>query len=264
MEAREDARSSSGQTLPVHVRGRTLRRVSALHVRSTSSAARCAVAVVAALVGCGGEARVQRDAGPPTDAFVVVDTDRDGLCDATEVARGTDPDVADSDGDGFADLVELQLGGDPLAIDTPSRDSVVVLRTNRLARLSVPVSFSVSGTGGTYVGGFIGRPRVLSDDTSAADHFLSASAVAATPTANADHLEGETFFGVTGRTLLAYQVDFEYRGDALVECMTAYPFSYQAKLDGSGIVGSTSRSLVLAPEGMEPGTGTWCEPVSCF
>ncbi len=65
--------------------------------------------------------------------------------------------------------------------------------------------------------------------------------------------------------LLTYQVDFEYRDDALIECMRAYPFAYQLKLQDGNIVGVQSRMLLVAPRGMEPGRGAWCPATDgCF
>jgi YD repeat-containing protein len=55
------------------------------------------------------------------NAFLVIgvsaasmDSDRDGLSDAQEVALGTDPFNSDTDGDGFSDGVEVASGSDPL------------------------------------------------------------------------------------------------------------------------------------------------------
>ena len=50
--------------------------------------------------------------GPVTDVFV--DTDGDGLGDADEAARGTDPRQPDTDGDGLRDGFEVRYGLDPL------------------------------------------------------------------------------------------------------------------------------------------------------
>ena len=46
------------------------------------------------------------------------DSDGDGLSDATERARGTDPNIADTDGDGSPDSEELRDGSDPTAVDS--------------------------------------------------------------------------------------------------------------------------------------------------
>ena len=50
--------------------------------------------------------------GPVTDVFV--DTDGDGLGDADEAVRGTDPRRPDTDGDGLLDGFEVRHGFDPL------------------------------------------------------------------------------------------------------------------------------------------------------
>ncbi len=65
-----------------------------------------------------------------------LDSDGDGLCDADEVALGTDLDDPDTDGDGHADGEEAEAGTDPLdegdypytggyPIDADCRDDLV-------------------------------------------------------------------------------------------------------------------------------------------
>jgi hypothetical protein len=65
------------------------------------------------------------DTGPPPPG----DADDDGLPDADELARGTDPANADSDGDGLPDGVEVVAGTDPLDSGSfiPPTDFYVVL-----------------------------------------------------------------------------------------------------------------------------------------
>ncbi len=65
------------------------------------------------------------DTGPPPPG----DGDDDGLPDADEAARGTDPANADSDGDGLPDGVEVVAGTDPLDSGSfiPPTDFYVVL-----------------------------------------------------------------------------------------------------------------------------------------
>lgn len=47
-----------------------------------------------------------------------LDTDRDGLCDADERARGTNPTKSDTDGDGVSDFDEVQAGRNPTVAQT--------------------------------------------------------------------------------------------------------------------------------------------------
>ncbi len=224
----------------------------------------CAAAPTLAVAGCGNRGGPDAHVEMP-DAPANLDTDGDGLCDFTELSRGTAVENADTDGDGFSDLVEIHLSSDPLMIDSPDRDDLVVLPTDRLATTSVSLTYSVRAEGGTYVGGFSARPPSLGDGTTAGEHFFRATAVTATPLSNVALIDGERFVGVVGRTLFTYQLDFEYRGDALVECMRAYPFSYQVKLEDGNIVGLQNRVLLVAPRGMEPGSGAWCQTTtSCF
>ncbi|MFN7699290.1 MAG: hypothetical protein ACK5U8_15425 [Deltaproteobacteria bacterium] len=223
-----------------------------------------AAALFAVAAGCGNRGGPDAHVELP-DAPANLDSDGDGLCDLTELSRGTATENPDTDGDGFSDLVELLVVSDALMVDSPDRDQLVVLPTDRLATSSVSLTYAIRAEGGSFVGGFSARPLPLGDGTSANDHFLRATAVTATPLSSVSQIDGERFVGVVGRTLLSYQIDFEYRGDALVECMRVYPFGYQVKLEDGNIVGLQSRILLVAPRGMEPGNGVWCEvSASCL
>lgn len=222
-----------------------------------------------ALLACGPRRNTDAGFEPDRDAMRPLpstDSDEDGLCDDTERSRGTDPSAADTDGDGFDDLVELQIGADPLSIASPDRNRLVHLPVARLATSSVSLAFRVRAEGGIYVGGFGSRPRPFAhDESSANDFFLRATALAASPPNQVALVEGERFVGVVGRTLLTYQLDFEYRDDALLDCMRAYPFTYQVKLEDGAVVGVEQRILFVAPRDVEPGRGTWCRAQGpCF
>ncbi len=221
-----------------------------------------------AAASCGPRPHSPPDASPlpePDAAVLMVDTDGDGLCDTTEFARGTDPALLDTDGDGFSDLVELQVGSDPRSRATPDRELLVFLPTDRGFVASTLLTYGVRGEGGNYVGGFSARRRPYGGEASANDFFDRAFAVSARPLAQVGAIEGERFIHVVGRTLLSYQVDLAYRDrDGLVECMELFPFVYQVKLEGVGLVGYQQRLLVVGPRAMSPGRGAWCVPASCF
>lgn len=83
-------------------------------------------ACVASLLLCAGcDGRIGgggngpgMDASPDAPVSTGPDQDGDGLPDADEVARGTDPAIPDSDGDGLSDGDEVNRGTDPLKPDT--------------------------------------------------------------------------------------------------------------------------------------------------
>lgn len=60
------------------------------------------------------------EAGEFEEVFPVLDTDADGINDAAEVDRGTDPNLADTDGDNIPDGVEVRIGTDPTNPNDPS------------------------------------------------------------------------------------------------------------------------------------------------
>jgi|GEM_PF-4427762 len=62
------------------------------------------------------------------------DTDGDGLTDADEIQRGTNPYAADTDGDGVSDYIEVLQGRNPLkgaVADSNNQVSLVVFTTLR-------------------------------------------------------------------------------------------------------------------------------------
>ena len=95
-------------------------------------------------------ARTGEDAAP---AFVVLDTDGDGLPDDIERRIGTDPADADSDDDGFDDGTETRNGYNPLgagAIERPVRGvekaliEGLALEEPRGAETTVDASFTIA------------------------------------------------------------------------------------------------------------------------
>jgi hypothetical protein len=73
----------------------------------------------------------ERDRAVLADLILGVETssgedwDRDGISNAEEIGRGTNPFLADSDGDGAEDGVEIAEGADPS--DAQSRPDVIVM-----------------------------------------------------------------------------------------------------------------------------------------
>ncbi len=76
-----------------------------------------ALILFAVASSCGADGTSAADAGGDGGAALTEsdcqDSDRDGLDDAEESVRGTDPAVADSDADGFDDGDEALRGSDP-------------------------------------------------------------------------------------------------------------------------------------------------------
>lgn len=72
------------------------------------------------------------------------DSDDDGLSDGDEVRRGTDPLDPDTDGDGLSDGDEIELGTDPL---TPDEGCAEVTSERTLARLPVDVILMIDNSG---------------------------------------------------------------------------------------------------------------------
>lgn len=75
---------------------------------------------------------------PTTPADAGADPDGDGLTDAAERERGTDPTKTDSDGDGFTDKQEIDSGYDPL--------QPIVLTLESQTKMLVPFTLSIPGT----------------------------------------------------------------------------------------------------------------------
>ncbi len=201
------------------------------------------------------------DAGPPAD----LDTDGDGLCDFTEFQRRTDASSADTDGDGFSDYVEAQNGSDPSALSSPDRSLMLILSEAPGATLDTPVSFAVRGIGETFAGALVRLPLNIVDDGSEARTFyVGSDAVGASPMANVrGGIEGASYLGVVGRTLLPFTLHFAQR-QAPRGCMRAYPFNYNLKTSDGQLRGSLQRWIVLMPPGMDIGApgARWCGPVT--
>lgn len=238
------------------MRGRTLSVV----LRSLRLA--LAILLVASISGC--PRRVTFDVGPPedappTDAPDVRDNDGDGLCNGTESTLGLDPDVADTDGDGYPDAVEYSVGTNARMLDSPARDAVVFLSGARDSVIDASVTFSVRGSGQTFVAAFAtGTSFLPHPERDAFRYFAGARGIGAVPMENVIAIEGERFVGVRSRALLVYTITFRTPENE-TDCMRMHPYIYQLQDTAEGrVYGQARRWLVVAPPGMAPGRGEWC------
>ncbi len=219
--------------------------------------AACALAAA----GCRQPSPIPTPDGGSSDANVIVyvDSDGDGLCDDTELARRTDPTRPDTDGDGFSDRVEVDFGYNPTRTDSPDRDIVVRTREAAGATIDVPVAYVARGEGQSFTGAFQAMPVLDAQGVTANDFYARSVAVGADPMHNVFEVvpEEERFDGVDGRTQLVFVVTFESPSTEPRGCRRAYPFRYNVKRSDGTLVFSRRFLLVVEPEG-EAG---WCPPV---
>ncbi|AKF09609.1 hypothetical protein DB32_006758 [Sandaracinus amylolyticus] len=204
------------------------------------------------------------DAGPEGDGGGD-DSDRDGLCDEHERSRGLRIDDPDTDADGYSDLTEVSLGHNPLSRTSPNADRVIFLRETATGTARATVSIAVEGSGETFSGSFTPAAQVVPDDVDADAYFAGAGPVGAEPMANVFELDEATqsFIGVRGRTLLIYEVRFQFSGEAR-ECMRAYPFQYTVKRDDGVVVATERLTLVVVPGSGRLEDEVWCPVSPCL
>lgn len=203
------------------------------------------------------------DAGPPIDAPILDyrDSDGDGLCDPTELSRGTDPHVADTDGDGLSDRVEVDFGFDPTRPDSPDRNLLVRLGEAPGSAVRLSVAHVVQGSGETYTGGF--QPAWTAGDLDAGAFYTGSLAFGAQPRANVFEIRPEEsrFVGVSDRTELLYELHFEHPASLEPrDCLHAYAWRYDIKRDDGGLVFARRYILIVGPED----GADWCAPEGCI
>lgn len=261
-----------------------------------SGTVRCSLLVALLGLGCGGvvspttdAATPRRDAGPlrdrgPLDApSGTADRDGDGLCDATEVMRRTDPARADSDDDGLPDAFEVRIGTDPLNPNSPSSRDRLQLEERDGSAWPLPWVIEWRGMGESLrvtvldrAGGVDGR---FANEVAQWD----VAAVNADPAPLVGGAEGDRFFGVRGPVRLRWVLTATWRAvesrDAGVPlalgCRRAYEALAIVKQDGGETVAARRLVLEVSPEGtLDAGTevawrgGTtaegFCRPLGCF
>src|SRR5690606_38201001 len=144
-------------------------------------------------------------------AIVLVDSDGDGLCDSTELSRGTDPNLPDTDGDGVSDRVEVDFGFRPTRTDSPDRTLLIYLSERRGASVDAPIVYTARGQGESFSGSFQPLAVVDPDGVTAEDYFSAAIALRANPPQHVFQIvpEEQHFDTVIGRTELYFMVSFE-------------------------------------------------------
>ena len=198
------------------------------------------------------------------DGFIPpdIDTDEDGVCDASEFALGLDPTRSDTDADGYPDWFELAAGFQGELPSSPPREEVLVLAETAGGALTTTIVASVNGAGETFTGSF--DPQIVRDafGVTAGDFFVSARATGAEPRSNVVRIDEDArlFEGVRGRTLLFSEVRLAFGSSTPLLCVRAYPFRYYTKTDTGRMVASTRRLLLILPPGTTAASGPWCTP----
>lgn len=204
------------------------------------------------------------DGGEPT-AYDGHDRDGDGVCDATELGIGSDPDRADSDGDGLPDFTEIISGFSATDPMLPEPDQVGFLADAAQAELEVQVRLTAEGSGQGYTGEFGSATSFDPEGRSAKDFFEGAVARGADPPDNVRGLDAasERFTSVLGKTRLSFELQFRYGLEQAASCTASYPYSYRLKEDNGRIASVRNFLLVITPTNVA-GRPPFCLPASCL
>lgn len=199
------------------------------------------------------------DANVPTSRR---DSDHDGLCDATEIEAGTDPDLADSDGDALPDGLEQVLGYSPLDDSSPSADRQIEA-TETTTHL---VRFNVEGEGQSFQGVFLWISSPFSTPEDASSLFSGALAQEALPPDNVRSFLPKTqvFETVTGATRLSFELTFDLSAVSEETCTVAHPFAYGIAELGGGLVEQQKFLLVIPGKSTKGQKADFCPPANCI
>lgn len=213
----------------------------------------------------GGEDNPPVDGGE-MDSSLNSDRDGDGLCDASELQYGTDPDDPDTDDDKLPDLIEVILGLDALSNLSPDPSALLLLQATQDTRQEFELRVTIDGQGGDYSGLFLDSASIWANGETAATYLVSSSALAAAPPDNVRDIDStaQTFLGVNGETRLRFGLEFLFADADDLPCTLTLPFQYVV-VDNSGAFSNTDPYLlVLTPSGALESSDDFCTTSSCF
>ena len=142
----------------------------------------------------------------PADVSATADSDRDGVCDLTEVMRRTDPTRVDTDGDGLIDSFELRIGTDPLSGRSPAASDRVLFREGSTSFATVEHLFEYRGTGDVVSATSLDRTAGV-DGARASDLWdFAVEATGASPQAFVRAMSGPRYVGVLGMVVLRWRL----------------------------------------------------------
>lgn len=216
------------------------------------------VCAALALAGCGPQSSVPSiDGGPSLRG----DRDGDYLCDYRELEIGTDPDDPDTDGDGFPDGIEFIIASRNDNPASPDPASIDYLTEGEGNSIQASVSLVVNGEGEDYLGSFDdGRGPLYRTESTAADFYAGATSTFVEPPDHAALVDSaaSAFRGVNGRSLLGFELRFEYSWPGYPDCVRLYPYRFDVKRTDGRIVESARRYLGVLGPGQTIESGPWC------
>jgi len=185
----------------------------------------------------------------------LLDTDGDGLCDATEQSYGSDPFSIDTDADTVSDYTEVRLGFDPNQPASPPRDTVLTLAEGSTAHTRIDVT--VDGMGQTFTGAFEPIGPVDSLGRDARGFYERSVALTATPPDNVVAvIEAEERFRIVlGTTRLVFEVRFAFGDNPVTSCINGYGYFYTVRDQSGSIYLQDRRLLFVLPRERD---APWC------
>ncbi|MFO0626244.1 MAG: hypothetical protein U0325_11570 [Polyangiales bacterium] len=238
---------------------------------------RLAVVLALCALGCGTSTSVPGDAAardvPRTDRVTVAtdtlspsaDSDGDGVCDATEAARRSDPTRADTDFDGLVDGFELRFGSDPLNANSPSSRDRLILDERVGSEWPLRWSLPWNGMGEGLLVTLLDRGVGVDERRVTEVSDFAVEAVNADPVVFIAGAEGPRFFGVRGPVRLEWRITARWRdvpGDggvpAALGCRRAYESLAIVKQDGGETVAARRLVLDVNPAALlDGGASAW-------